>query len=390
MKSLTYISLVLVAAGIVAGCSDVGFKSVPKLSCSDIARDQNTTCENKPNFVQVTFTFGVGDVDILFVDDNSGSMFMEQQKMANAFPNFLSTLSNLFYQIAIVTTDVSASPGNAAPRPANGNGAFQDGKFLVFQDEQKVSSGLTMIDRSTPNAESLFRGTIQRQESLDCDKSGFLAAACPSSDERGIYAANLAIKRGNKKFFRPGAHLAVVVLSDEDERGQGGVKVGDPQLEADDLPVSLLTSLSEFYPTKSLSVHSIVTNDEACRKLQTQTSQYGGKPTLGFIGLQYMALSSPTADLLSVGNLLNGVVGSICADNYVSQMGNVGLNIRDNTDNAPKQLACTPDPSEMKVVTNPTGYENQIQYSIDSQNRIVFSNLPTGVKVSFSYECPRY
>ena len=52
--------------------------------------------------------------------------------MGNAFPNFLNRISNLYYNIAIITTDVYASPNNSTPKSANGFGAFQDGKFLNF------------------------------------------------------------------------------------------------------------------------------------------------------------------------------------------------------------------------------------------------------------------
>src|SRR6185436_15414002 len=98
-----------------------------------------------------------------------------------------------------------------------GYGAFQDGKFLQFTNTSHQGSGLYVINKNTPNAQDLFQGTIQRSETLACDQSGFSAAACPSTDERGIYAANLAIKSGQHSFFRQGAHLALVILSDENE-----------------------------------------------------------------------------------------------------------------------------------------------------------------------------
>lgn len=389
---LTLTVMALLIIGFAAGCSGVGFESIPKLSCdsTEVSRDQDVECYASPDTITISFTFGVGDVDILFVDDNSGSMFAEQQKMANAFPNFLSRISNLFYQMAIVTTDVSASPGNNTPRAANGYGKFQDGRFLEFTNEQNQPSGLYVLNRETPNLSGLFRGTIRRQESLVCDQNGFNASACPSSDERGIYAANLAIERGERNFFRPGAHLALVILSDEDERSQGGAAVGYP-LELKDMPETLVSTMKTYYPTKSFSVHSVVTNNETCRSQQTQYSQNGGMwPTLGFIGTQYMKLSTPNSALRSVGNLLPGVVGSICASDYGAQLGNIGANISTNTINSPKSLACSPDPDKVSIVTNPTGYENQIQYTIDSQNRVYFTNLPLGVKVTFSYDCSRF
>ena len=394
MKTLVRLTLTILflASALTIGCSDVGFRSIPKLSCDDVSRDQDTQCFVGDNTVSISFTFRVGEVDILFVDDNSGSMFIEQQKMANAFPNFLNKIANLLFRIAIITTDVSASPGNTVPKAANGMGAYQDGKFLEFtlDDVNRTKSGLKMIDYNTANVQSLFRGTIKRQESIDCDNAGFATAACPSTDERGIYAANLAVERGELNFFRPGAHLAIVVLSDEDERSQGGTTTGSLPLEIKDRPETLVSNLKNLYPTKSVKVHSIVTNDATCLAQQRQFSPNGIHPTLGFIGAQYIRLSNPDSALRSLGNLLTGTVGSICSNDYGAQLSNIGQDVSNNTFNSPKGLACNPDLATIKIVTSPAGFENQIVYAIDSQNRVTFDNVPVGVEVTFSYDCPRF
>lgn len=394
MKMTIQIVSVLLLAGALLGCSDVGFEGLPKISCDDVSRDQNTNCFTQDGFIRVSFTFGIGDVDILFVDDNSGSMSVEQNKMANAFPNFMSNVANLFYRIAIITTDVSASIiktagaslNNQTPRAANGMGKYQDGKFLEFTNEQKIPSGLYVVDNDTPNVAGLFRGTIKRQETLDCDANGYNLSFCPSPDERGIYAANLAIKRGDSRFFRPGAHLAIVILSDEDERSAGGLP--DYPLESDDLAESLVINTASVYPTKSISVHSIITNDETCR-IQQEVALSNGSFLRGYIGYEYMKLSSPSSAMLSIGNLVPGHTGTICTNDFGAQMGNIGAAIQNRTFEAPKKLACTPSPESIQIVTNPSGYE-QIDYYIDTENKVHFDSLPLGVKVTFSYECPRF
>src|SRR4051812_11539371 len=53
---------------------------------------------------EVERTVGVGMVDILIIDDNSGSMSPEQAKMATRFPDFLNSITHLDYRIAITTT----------------------------------------------------------------------------------------------------------------------------------------------------------------------------------------------------------------------------------------------------------------------------------------------
>src|SRR5690606_36871154 len=236
-------------------------------------------------------SFRIGEVDILFVDDNSGCMFVEQSKMANAFPQLFNKISNLFYQIAIVTTDVSATPGNSTPRFANDNGAFQDGKFLEFHEEKSgrvlIPSGEYILTNATANKEAKFRGTIKRPETKYCDDNDFKAEFCPSSDERGIYALNLAVERDEKYFFRPGAHLAVVILSDEDERTFGGTQ--EYPLELKDLPETFVLGMQSKFPTKSISVHSVIVkpNDSACLAQQNQWQPGQTHATFGQYGKQY-------------------------------------------------------------------------------------------------------
>jgi len=52
----------------------------------------------------------VGKIDILFVVDNSKSMYKEQLKMADRFPTFIESIAHMDYQIAIMTTDITKDP----------------------------------------------------------------------------------------------------------------------------------------------------------------------------------------------------------------------------------------------------------------------------------------
>ena len=56
------------------------------------------------------YDVGACKADILFVVDNSGSMYEDQVELATRFPKFLEAINNLDYNIAITTTDVSSSP----------------------------------------------------------------------------------------------------------------------------------------------------------------------------------------------------------------------------------------------------------------------------------------
>ncbi len=382
---------VSIAISIVTGCSNVGFQSMPKLSCDSVSAAQDTACQLVGDTLFYDLSFKTGEVDILFVDDNSGSMWSQQQKMANAFPNFFSAIKGLFYQIGIITTGVSSSGVSA--NATNGNGAFLDGQLLEFHGTSGTASGLKVIDPSTANGEDLFKGTIQRKETLNCLNSNFAASSCPADDERGIYALNMAVDRNESGFFRPGAHLAVVILTNEDERSQGGVDYHDGNtpdpLETYDLPQTFVTKMAGLFPSKSISVHSVVTNNSACMKSLFNISN-SGVVTFGYIGYQYMDLAQPTSALLGLGNIMPGVVGSICASDYGAQLGNIAQEVTNNTKVSPKQLPCNPDKTKISITTTPAQYANQVQYSINAQNQVTFTNVPTGIQVTFSYACPRF
>jgi hypothetical protein len=384
-----FLSLVTVFA---AGCSNVGFESIPKLSC-DSSSSPGTSCQLVGSDLYYNMTFHTGDVDILIVDDNSGSMWAHQQQMAKAFPNFISQLSGLFYQMAIITTDVSASPNNG-PSSANGNGAFQDGQFLPFQSTSGVASGLNVINQSTSNADDLFRGTIQRQETLNCQNANFATGACPSDDERGIYALNMAADRNQNGFFRTGAPLEVIILSNEDERSMGGVNYNDGNtpsaLENYDQPGTFVAKMAALYPTKIVTVHSVVTDSQACLKSQFNIST-AGTVTFGYLGTQYMSLSNPSSALMALGHINMGTVGSICAVDYGAQIGSIAQEVANNAKSNTKQLPCNPDPTKITLTTVPADVAARVQYTINStNNQVTFSNVPTGTTVTFSYQCPRF
>ena len=105
------------------GCSKVAFEANKDFNkCQNSSLACTLISDNVERF-EYDIKVGSGIVDILIVDDNSGSMSPEQAQMAGRFPNFLQSLANLDYHIAITTTDVSASmiSGQAnGPKPANG------------------------------------------------------------------------------------------------------------------------------------------------------------------------------------------------------------------------------------------------------------------------------
>jgi len=217
--------------------------------------------------------------DILFVIDNSGSMAYEQKNMAERTRNFLSVLRGLDWQIAITTTD----PGT---KPVGG-----DGKFLELTGRK--GEFLLNSNMGEANAQKLLSDTLQRPE-------------IGSGNEQGIRSTYRVVERSltggstHAQFFRSGAHFAVVLISDEDE--SANTTKNDPQ--------SLLNFISSTYSgQKNFLFNSIITipGDTACRK------------TYGYAyGERYKIMSE----------LTGGVIGSVCASDYASQVTGVAERIR--------------------------------------------------------------
>lgn len=365
---------------LLSACSQVSFEAVPPASCLTMnAAHGSSACVSHPNgSLDYNYTVVTGDVDILFIDDNSGSMYAEQQKMANQFPGFLSSIHKLSYQIAITSTDVSQG------------GLGQDGRFFQFGNGANVISN-TSRQKDTTHYQNvtLFQNTIKRSETLDCPSG----PSCPSGDERGIYASIRALERvGNRDFFRPGGHLAIVILSDEDERSSGGGLPGSEinggpisnnyLATENDKPETLIKKAKEILPpTKSMSVHSIVIRpgDTAC--WTAQNSQGGG--VKGFYGAQYARLSQPSSQLMSLGPIKTGTLGNICSSNYTQEMGQIAQHLKTSV----LQLPCHPDAGSLQVTYLDAVPAYQTEF-LNSQNQLEFSpSIEAGTRVNLKFTC---
>lgn len=373
----------LVLIGLSVACSDQEFSQKP------------------PTLVNQAIS--AGKVDILFVVDNSGSMYVEQVKMANSFPQLLNgmQLNGLDFRIAITTTDV-VSRNN--PRKALGglpSGALQDGNFIKFPD------GSSFLDRNSSNIQGQFSQTIRRQETLDCEGASFQVANCPSSDERGIYAANLAVRRNQDNFFRSGSHVAFVFITDEDVRGNAlNNPPNRPELQPEigDYPETLIQSVyNDLGPSHTMSAHSVIVADNQC--LQSQLYQINNENILARIGTFYISLSDPnylqdpsqvrlsrlnpsvTLNSLAPGKLLNGTIGSICSQNFTSQLGSMlSVLVQDaNKFVAQADLDCTPEKDTFKVESCPSG----TNCSLNSDNKSMSFSPPLSPNqtASVSYLC---
>lgn len=340
-------------------------------------------------------------VDILFVADNSASMSFEQKALATRFAGFISNLdtNSIDYRIALTTTDINEPGSNNEARAINGHGALQDGKLISF------GASMPYLTPSIADRVARFNSTIVRPETLSCEQfiASYIAANgissintadyqskykinCPSGDERGVYAANLAVTNNPSSFMRSDAYLAIIFLADEDVRS--GLYCNGPNnstcqqtgfpLTDKDQPASLFTALQSKGKDSVTEVHSITVKDSTC--LAEQNSQTLGTPAVpATAGLVQGSMGSVYQTFATAGW---GESISICLNSYTAGLDPIVNKISQDKGAV---LACS-NPINLQVIPVPAvvGFT----YTRTGKN-VTFTGtpVPVGGQVRLVYSC---
>jgi hypothetical protein len=345
--ALNIASLSVMSLGL--GCSDVAFS--PKADANgnlsrgpvepvDPGAGQSETPDDQKVVEIFKQTAEDPVVDILIVDDNSSSMYDEQGRMGARIRNFLNYLDDVNWHIGITTTDVS-----------DGHWGLK-GSLLKFGN-----TGSYVLTKDTPNYENLFISTVTREEGRDCDPE------CPSSDEQPLAATIMAMEKrdtANRGFFRPNANLAVLVLSDEDEKSNGSNNA-----TTGEQVVSAFKSI--WSDGKSISGYGIIVEpgDAQCRT----SSSTGGQSQFG----------THVADF---ADLTGGVTASICDTDYGAILSSLGEQVRGEIEYI--DLANEPEDGSVKVTLTPS--QPNIKVKVKGR-RVKFSAPPavdTEIKVTYA------
>lgn len=339
----SFVILILIASGTLAiGCNKVGFKNVDP-NAEDFSKP---LADGSDSFIQSKDPY---KVDILFIDDNSGSMFALQSQISQKFPSFTAALKGIDWQIGITTTDVS-------------NGVFGlKGSLLNMTG----GSG-QVIKSSDPNGESIFQKSITRTETLNCELG---IGPCPSDQSKPIEALVDAIgKRNtlNTAFFRSGAELAVVMLSNADEN-----PIPSPARSQILTANDAVAAFQSAWPTgKRLLSYgiAILPGDSTCLSQQSQN----GTLVVAY-GTQITALS----------NLTGGTNYSLCEPDYSKVLSDLGTSIRNI--NTTFQLSRTPSVvTDTNVVFTPAA--PGITWSVVGSKLILSSLPPKGTEIKVFYQ----
>lgn len=296
-------------------------------------------------------------VDLLVVFDDSNSMLPDNTKLAQRLQNFVGdlTTSGIDWQMCSVVTH---------SEDVNSNGVYYWGaskKWVGY-----LGSPQWVLKLGAPDPYAIFTNTV----------AAIGAGWANTDDERGIKAAwwNAEYSPYNG-CYRSDASIAVIVISDEDERSVGGDESqvfynGELKyLEADDTPQGYVTKIKQtFGNDKRFTVNSIIVKpgDAAC--IAAQDSE-GSKSHYGY---KYNELSQ----------LTNGAVGSICASDYSSSLYYFKDKIVNSLASVP--LECAPV-GDVVVTIAPSmgGAVTRIE-----NNALIFNPaVPVGRTIKLEYKC---
>ncbi len=298
-------------------------------------------------------------VDILMVFDDSNSMAPENTRLGARLQGFVNdlTASGVDWQMCATVTRA---------QDVNNNGVLYWGASRNWVNY--VGSPQWVLKAGAADPYSIFTNTV----------AAIGAGWANTDDERGIKAAWWHSEyRASNSCYRSDASIAVILISDEDERSVGG----DPSkvhyaaelksLEAEDQPQAYVNKMKQtFGLQKRFTFNSIIVKpgDSAC--MASQDSE-GAKSHYGF---KYAELSQ----------LTGGAVGNICAADYSSNLYYFKDRIVNTLASLP--LECAPV-GDIDVSITPSIGAVSVQVQ---NNNLVFSPaIPTGRTVQLGYDCPQ-
>lgn len=315
-----------------------------------------------PDIRHVTFVKDVttsgNKVDILLVVDDSNSMLPENTKLAQKLQGFVNDLSasGLDWQMCSTLTRAQV---------INNISYWGASKNWVGY----VGSPLWILKLGAPDPYSIFTNTINQ----------IGAGWAGTDDERAIKAAYWHAEYASyNNCYRQDASLAVIILSDEDERSIGGNKSLQyywdefKPLEADDVPQAYVNKIKEkFGEKKNFTVNSIIVKPKDTTCMAAQDAD-GAKSHYGFL---YNELS----------NLTKGYVGSICDADYSNSL----YYFKDKIVNSLSsiELECAPVGKVNVLITPAMG---PVTTTIVNNSLVFNPVIPAGRTITVDYDCPAH
>jgi hypothetical protein len=233
-----------------------------------------------PDAGEIPDETGCQKVDLLFVIDNSGSMFDNQQNLVSSFPGFADLMMNTLeaddFNVGVVTSDSYSD--NEAGCTAIGS--------LVTQTYAATCSPYADGNRFMTHNDDLG-------EKFAC--AGLVGDA-GLADERQLQAGTLAISPAlngagacNEGFIRNDALLVLVIITDEDDGPEFGTVGGSPGDPPDwyNTVVGIKGNIEENVVVLSLlwgMPNNVCPPPESSERVGTRIRNFTEMFTYGFIG----------------------------------------------------------------------------------------------------------
>jgi hypothetical protein len=285
-----------------------------------------------------------GQMDVLFVVDNTASMLEEQPRLVAAMPTFVNAAlaSGVDLHVAVTTTGIDPT-GPSCPGGAQGGEAGR--LFPADNSAQRI------FTNTSPNLTSGLQRDVQvglcafEDQGLEAMRRALSSPLVNSADDPRTPLPN----DGNLGFYRDSANLAVVVVSDDDDSSPDSVATY----------TRFLQGLKGPGGAGRASLYAIVPSGEVC-------------PTASGSGIRYGEAALATG----------GAVESVCAADF-------GPLLRDVVSRAfaPQTrypLSGKPDSAgvTVKVNGNPAGGWT---YDAASNSVVFASPLPPGTRIDVTY-----
>lgn len=297
-----------------------------------------------------TVPFDNQPVDVLFVIDNSESMAVELANLGNRFSFFSEALKDKDWQACLVTTDWE----------------IERGHLRQWRGADYV------LSPQTSGFEEIFKETLNH---ITEETSGGI-----SYYEHGIYSAYEAFGRAFTEAdggcFRAGAAKAVIIVSDEDEFGDGWTRPDGEQPQEGNKPENLIKRVKDVFGENThFSAHAVAVppGDEMC--LDQQRVEGGVYDvSFGYEAIRYAELVNAT----------QGVFVSICEEDYSASLAKIGQTITQGV--AEIELPCSTEAVVDNVEVLNESQPNR-NYSIFG-NKVKFSPaLVSGEHVNIFFSC---
>jgi hypothetical protein len=289
-------------------------------------------------------------VDVLWVIDNSGSMYTKQEKLGAGFASFATLFSakDFNFNMAVVTTDIPAQDGNFQSLPYPYQHPIDTDRSVPFGYVGANGPAVTILTNSTPD---LFNHFISNVRVGDTGAANARALDAIVSSTSTAKLAGL-----NAGFLREDAHLAVIIVTDDDD---GDIDFG---LGSTASTTDVISHLQTLKPDKFDVISRTYKKNFTVSAVMVDTDTTG-----------CVAPFSPGVEFRGLVTETEGSIANICANDFSTGLSQISQRIAEAITEIP--LSRAPDVSTIQILFNgsvvPQGATDGWTYSATG-NKIVF------------------